>query len=78
MYGAIVLFLVAAFLGLQTPPAGAQGGATVEPNSCFKLIVSVPRCTRKGFIAACQRTAACTLNGKSSKVCTFYQCMRIL
>ena len=25
MYGAIVLFLIAAFLGLQTPPAAAQG-----------------------------------------------------
>jgi hypothetical protein len=77
MYGAIVLFLIAAFLGLQAPPAAAQGRRTVEANSCSKLMVSVPRCPKR-FLPACQRITACTLNGQPSRVCTSWRCQRIL
>ncbi len=77
MHGAIVLFLVAAFLGFQTPVAGAQGRTKVEVNACLRLMASVPRCT-KGHLPACQRTAACTVSGKASKVCTSWRCQRIL
>jgi hypothetical protein len=75
---AILLFLIAAFLGLQTPAANAQGG-TVEASSCLRLLARVPTCTpTKRFLPACVRTAACTLNGRRSNVCTAWKCQRIL
>jgi hypothetical protein len=77
MYGAIVLFLIAAFLGLQTPSVASAQGRTLETNPCTRIMARVPQCTKR-FIAGCQRTAACTVNGRPSRVCTAWKCVRVL